>query len=381
MKSIFVSALLVILGIASAVNGQFNESKTARKAAEKLTKGDRTGAIAILDKAIQQRKDLLEAHKMRGNVRSMGGDLDGAIADYSAVLEINPNDAEMYEQRAMFRTFKRDYSGALKDYNAAIANGLKSEKVYSGSAAVKRDMGDMEGSIADYQTAIAINPNFASAHIGLSITFEKKGDLNGAMVHLQDFLDRYEGKRNGKLPKLTNGQPIGESISIKRDGKETDGSQVFMVGNEVTASYSAKTPEEAEKKQANMEQLMNVSLAYFNLGRIYAKKDELDKALENYEKGMKIKKDDPYAYGLRSDIRIKKGDLQGAIDDLTFVVKSPLRSPGFHFENALLLVLQGKDGEAEKELALHLQMFPGAKEGLDKRIEEAKKLRSSQPTN
>lgn len=128
-----------------------------------------------------------------------------------------------------------------------------------------------------------------------------------------------------------------------------------MIGSEVKASFTANTPEELERKQANIEQLMNVSLAYFNLGRLYVQDDKLDKALENYEKGLKIKKDDPYAHKLRSEVRIKKGGLQGAIDDLSVVVKSPMRSPGFHFDNGLLLILHGKDAEAEKEFALYLK--------------------------
>lgn len=219
MKKSFLFFCLMIFGITAAVNAQFFTSETTRKASEKLAKGDRAGAIAILDKAIEQRKDLLEVYQLRGNIRSMIGDLDGAIADYSIVLDMNPNDAKIYERRAMFRTFKRDYAEALRDYDAAIVNGLKSEKVYTGSATVKRDMGDMEGAVADYQTALAINPNFASAHIALAFLFERKGDLNGAILQLQDFLDRYEGKREGKLPKLKSGELTGESVSIKRDGK------------------------------------------------------------------------------------------------------------------------------------------------------------------
>lgn len=378
MKKYFLLTCLLIVGIAVPVQAQFNKTEYARKANEKLNKGDRAGAIAILDKAIEQRKDLLEAYKLRGHIRMMLGDLDGAIADFTSVLEIDPNDAKTYEQRGMFRSFKRDYAGALKDYNAAIANGLKSEKVYSAVAMIKRDMGDVAGSIADYQTALAINPNYASAHVGLSFTYERKGDANEALLQLQDFLDRYEGKRGGQLPKLKGGEPVGDVVTIKRDGKEKDGGQVFLIGSEMSGSFTANTPEEADRKVAQREQLMNVSMAYFNLGRLYMHKEELDKALENYEKGMTIKKDDVYGYKLRSQLYIKKGDLQRAINDLTFVVGSRMQAPDIHFDKGLLLVLQNKDDEAEKEFALHRLRFPAPQEAINKRIEEARKLRSGQ---
>ena len=40
--------------------------------------------------------------------------------------------------------------------------------------------------------------------------------------------------------------------------------------------------------------------------------------------------------------------------------------------------MQGKDTEAEKEFAIHLQRFPEATNSMNKRIEEAEKLRSQQ---
>ncbi len=369
MKKLSISVCLRLIGFVAAANAQFNTSETTRKAAEKLVQGDRAGAIAILDKAIEKRKDLLEAYQMRGDLRSMTGDLDGALADYSAALEINPNNAKIYERRARYRMFKRDYAGALKDYDAAIANGLKTERVYSGRAEIKRDMNDIEGATADYLTVLGMNPNLASAHVGLSFILERKGDLNGAIIQLQGFLDRYESNRDGKLPSI-KGTSTGESITIKREGKEKDGSQGFISGE---GFVTANSPEK-------MEQLLNLSLTYFKLGDLYAKINELDKALENYEKGLKIRKDDPYGYKLRSEIRIKKGDLQGAIEDLTVVANSRTGAPDRHFDKGLLLILQGKDAEAEEEFALHLRVFPEvSRESLNKRVEEAKNLRSKQP--
>ena len=125
---------------------------------------------------------------------------------------------------------------------------------------------------------------------------------------------------------------------------------------------------------------MNLSLAYANLGSMYAKKNDLDKALENYEKGLRIRKDDSYLLNLRAEARIRKGDLQGAVEDLTAAADAGRAMPDRHLHKGLLLLLQGQDAEAEKEFALHLQMFPGTgREYMDKRIEEAKQLRSRQP--
>jgi len=71
--------------------------------------------------------------------------------------------------------------------------------------------------------------------------------------------------------------------------------------------------------------------------------------------------------------------LQGAIDDLVLATRSPMQTPDIHFDKGILLVLQNTDEEAEKEFALHFARFPGPRESMNKRIDEAKKLRANQP--
>jgi tetratricopeptide (TPR) repeat protein len=378
MKKILLSMCLILSGLCVSVGAQMNKSEYARKAAEKLVKGDRAGAIAILDKAIEQRKDLNELYAMRAHLRQSVGDLDGALADLNEAIKITPNNPSLYDHRAMLRSFKRDHAGALQDYDAAIANGFKTEKMYLGRARIRHDLGDVEGAITDYQSALTINPMLASAHIGLAFTYERRGEVDAAITLLQDFLDRYEGKRDGKLPRVRGATPTGTSISVEREGKEKDGAQVFMESQESVATFKADTAEELDRQQANYEQAMNLSMAYASLGRLYAGRNAWDKALENYEKGLRIKKGDPYLHKLRSEVRIQRGDMQGAIDDLTIVVNARSGGPITNLDKGLLLLLQGQEAEAEKEFALHLQKYPNGKEYVTKSVEAAKKLRAQQ---
>jgi tetratricopeptide (TPR) repeat protein len=379
MKKLFLSLCLLLAVLCAPAGAQFHKSESARKAGEKLVKGDHAGALAVLDKAIAQRRDLHEVYQMRGSMRGGRGDIDGAIADYTEALKITPDNASLYERRAMFRMFRRDSAGALQDFDAAIAHGLKTEKVYVGRAQVKADMGDTAGAIADYRFALAANPNLAAAHNGLAFTLERKGEVDAAIAHLQDFLDRYEGKRDGKLPTAgTLGTPTGTATSVKREGKEADGGQTYLATGEFTLRLKGNTPEEMERETARYEQLMNLASTYATLGRLYAKKNDHERALATYEKGLRINRDDFSLRKLRSEIRIERGDLPGAIEDLTVVVNSRMGGPNAHLERGLLLLLQGKEAEAEKEFALHRQMFPQAGEYMNGQIESAKKLRARQ---
>lgn len=379
MKKVFLFVCLLSAALVVPAGAQFHRSESARKAGEKIGRGDRAGAILVLDKAIEQRKDLNETYVMRAGLRAGMGDLDGAIADYTEAIKITPDNPSLYERRAMFRLFRRDSAGALQDYDAAIAHGLKTEKVYVGRAGVKRDLGDAEGAIADYRFALAVNPNFASAHNGLALLYQLRGEEDAAIAQLQDFLDRYEGKRGGKLPSAPVGTSTGGGSSVKREGTEKDGRQVYMESREFVTTFKADSPAELEKQTARYEQLLNVAGAYGTLGRLYAKKNDLDRALENFEKGLQIHGGDFSIHKARSEIRIKKGDLQGAIEDLNVVVNSDRGGSTGHLDKGLLLLLQGRDAEAEKEFALHRQAFPTAGAYMNGLIEDAKKLRA-QPT-
>jgi tetratricopeptide (TPR) repeat protein len=374
MKRVLLTTVLMLAAFAAA-GAQVLTSETTRKAGELLARGDRDGAIAVLDAAIEKRKDLLEAFQMRASLRMLKGDVEGAVGDYSSALELSPNDARLYEQRARTRALARDHAGALKDYDSAIANGLKSERVFAGRAAIKRDMGDADGAIADYQAALAINPELASAENGLVFMLEHgKNDPDAALAHLQGFLDRYEEKRGGKLPHAGGELSTVGSVMVRPGGDGRAASQLSLTA----MPGSPLSSEDADARGARFEQLLNLAVAYANLGRMYEKRGEFDRALASYEKGLRVRNSDPYLHRLRGELRIKRGDLRGAIEDLKVATDSPQAAPDVHLTRGLLLILQGKDAEAEKEFAVHLQAFPTSRNYLEERREEAKKLRSAQ---
>ena len=276
MKRLFFLFLIFVL-LGGSAYAQIFKSEAARKAQELLVKGDIEGSTAVLNKAIDDHKDLLEAYKMRGNLNAKIGNLTGAIADYTSVLEIDPTDARIYERRALYRGFRRDSAGALKDYDAAIAYGRRTEQIYCARANIKHDIGDIKGAIADFQTALAFNPDWAQAYVGWSQLLELNSDINAAIVLLQDFLDRYESKNNGKLPVAS--ETVTDSINIKRRGKEQDGSQVYLTRTETSFRLDSLSVEDIDRKEAELTQIGGLSFAYFTLGRFYTEKGELDRAV------------------------------------------------------------------------------------------------------
>lgn len=362
MKNIKKSIVIVCLAalffaFAAQLKAQFNTSETARKAGDRMSQGDLPGAVAVLDKAIAKGKDLFEAHQMPSSLRMMQRNLDGAIADLSAALEIKPNAASLYEQRAQLRLFRRDSEGALKDYDFAIANGMKTEKVYSGRATVKRDLRDFDGALADYQAAIAAQPYLARAHVGLASLLDQKGETDNAIVLLQDFLDRNESERNGKLPQGII-ESFGEKVTIKREGKEPDGAQVVLQGQQFKTQINANTPEELERQTEKLEQKMNLASAFANLALMYKKKGNLDKALTNIEKSILINQNYAYAIGIRGQIRLINGEYKDAVRDLSVSLRDAPLAYATLADRGIAYLMIGNDVEAQKDFDKYLELAP-----------------------
>jgi tetratricopeptide (TPR) repeat protein len=340
-------------------------AKSTREAAEYMSRGDLKGAIAILDKAVEQKKDLLEVYRMRSSLRFFSGDIPGGVADLDKVIEIKP-DGKTYAERAFFKTFLRDTDGALRDYDSAIANGYKIDRAYVGRANVKSDKGDLEGAIEDFTTAIGLNPTSAQAHVALASTLSQVGKNDAAIEILQGFLDTYEGKRDGKLPK-TKMEPTGINVTIKDEKSENEAIQKGISGQMMKTSDNS--PEDSINKQ---ERIMNIALAYANLAQMLEKKGEFDKALLNVEKSISINNSDFYPIGLRGKILLDLGKLQESLADLNKAIRLMPSISTHYADRGILFLMLGKNTEAQADFDEFLKLAPKAEEYLKKRIESMK---------
>lgn len=379
MKKLFFVACLALTGFVFAAHAQPQTAspEAVRKAGERMSQGDVAGAIAILDKAIEKKKDLFEIYRMRSSLRMMTRDVNGAIDDLTRALEAKPDDAETYANRANLLMFVRKNELALKDYDSAIAHGLKTEKVFTGRGQIKRDMGEFDAAVVDFQAAIALRPLYASAYLGLAHTFELQGKTDAAKATLESFVNQYEDYKNGKLPKA-KGEQIGEIITIEREGTEKNNSQVFMQGVQRRIEVKENsTPEDLQRQTEQMEQRMNAAAVYLNLASSYRRSSDPDKALATIEKSLAMNPSDPAATATRGAIRLDKGDVTGALGDLNYAIRQMPGNYTLLADRGIALLMQGKDAEAEKDFELFFQKFPKARETLIKRIAVAKEKRAA----
>ncbi len=86
----------------------------------RLVQGDRVGALADFEDALESAPAFPEAYNNRGVARHGLGDLAGAIADFDRALEIAPRYADACNNRGTARHALGDYAGAIADFDQAL---------------------------------------------------------------------------------------------------------------------------------------------------------------------------------------------------------------------------------------------------------------------
>lgn len=118
---------------------------------------------------------------------------------------------------------------------------------------------------------------------------------------------------------------------------------------------------------------------YLNRSLALEKKGDLEAALADINKSIKIQPNNQYAYQNRAELRRKKGDLDGAIEDYSKVIKLNSKFVAAYQWRGLTLLEQGKDAEAQKDFDKTLELDPSRKDALEKSIQQVKEKRAAKP--
>ena len=87
---------------------------------QRYDRGDWTGAIADLTRALELDPKLIGAYDYRGCAHTRTGDWAGAIGDFDRLIQLDPKDSAAHEKRALAKSGRGDVEGASADLNQAI---------------------------------------------------------------------------------------------------------------------------------------------------------------------------------------------------------------------------------------------------------------------
>lgn len=356
---------------------QYDRSETAKKANQKLGKNDISGALKILDKAIEMNEDLFEAYRTRSFIRSWyKNDIDGAISDLDKAIEIKPDDFDIYISRAfLIKRYKKDYKGALKDYETAQKKRPDSTLVHQLKAIVKVELADVDGAMAEIQAALKIQPEDIDLHIYQTNLLIRKNEPEQAIGGLQNFLKYYADKKNGKLPKI-RGEKVKKKIPSEFN-KPDDPINSVPVKRYSQMSFNADSPEDLRRQQAEVAEARSLSNAFLLLGKLLISKNMFDEAFKKLNTALEIDKNQEQAYALRGILYLSQNQAERAIDEFSDAIDIA-DDPSFYLNRGIAYLLIRNERKSRSDFDDFLKLYPGGQSILSQRIVEAKqKLRGN----
>ena len=374
LRKIIVLVLILFTSFLSA-NAQ-ETSDIIRKAVSLQSRGDINGALKLLDKALAQKKDLPEIYKMRSLIRLTLGDMKGAIDDLTEAIKIEPKNLQLYMRRADIKVKIIDET-ALSDYDYIIANDYKVSDAYDGRARFNLKLGKIDQAVDDYKTALAKDSNSVKSILGLSSIYEEKGKIDEAITLLKEFLVKYELNKPSLKIERTDLLLTGDATVIKDTDKKHGTEQVIVVGNQVISIQDPKTVKEnGEKTAKEIEDKLNLSLAYKNLAQLLAGRQNLDEALQNVEKSIALNENNSDSFGIRGEIFLMQKKYQNALKDFDKAIMLNPNQPNYYADRGIAYLFLNEQGKAQKDFDTFIKLNPAGKPFVDKMVESVKQIKN-----
>ncbi|MEU8850249.1 tetratricopeptide repeat protein [Streptomyces sp. NPDC048564] len=147
--------------------------------------GDRSAAVALLNRALELHPDDPRSLGLRGEYHRVLGRHDEAIGDLDRALELNPSDAFALASRGATRLSREGLDEALADLDEAVRLKPDYSWALMRRARVHRALGDHERQLADLDRAVAVDPDWAWARC-------ERGDALRAADRDEDALADYD---------------------------------------------------------------------------------------------------------------------------------------------------------------------------------------------
>lgn len=117
------------------------------------------GCTAIIDSPAVPETTRAKALRARGIAQFKRGAYDEAIADFSAAITLDPKEPWIWLERGNAYKKMRDFARARADYDEAIRLGPKVSTFLRDRGLLRKEQGDPNGALADFEAAVQVNPD------------------------------------------------------------------------------------------------------------------------------------------------------------------------------------------------------------------------------
>jgi tetratricopeptide (TPR) repeat protein len=332
-----VSPWMVFLGeeVESLAGG--DAQQLAHRAELELRAGDLESALADLSQAIDLTPRVAGLWARRGHVQRERKALEEALADFQRALELNPKDAAVWNGSASVREDMGDLAGAEADYSRALELSPELAEVWSNRGSVRRSRGDHAGSLEDFDRALALAPEEGRALINRGMTHWFLNDLQAALEDMERAVDM--------LPE----NPVGWANlgMILLEIVQREGGEAAQLDRAWTAAQKA------------LELERDLAGPWITRGRIRQLRGDLEGALQDLTRGRQLDDIDFRAMKYRGELYLVLGRPGEALGDLNAGVERSPASPTARMLRAQVLAQLGQVEEALEDAEAFAGLTPG----------------------
>lgn len=256
-----------------------------------LDKRDTRANAEAVDTALRLWPDNADAYFARGLIRNSQSEEDAAVQDFSRVIRLKPDGASAYVLRGISYHGKGANDLAIKDLDRAIELDPNDSRAFKGRADAHLGLGDYRLSMLDYDRAIQLNASDPSAYTG-------RGTLN----HVQQFFDAAI-------------RDYSEAIKLNPRDK--------FAFNFRGKAFIAK--DDYVRALLDFDQAIRIdpkfSFSYVNRGMTYYLQGDRERAIYQYGEAIRIRPASPEAFFVRGHTFLEMGDLDRAVQDYNEAVR------------------------------------------------------------
>jgi len=321
-------------------------------------------AAALEQQKPQTAKELID----RGDALLDSGEYATAIAQFDEALKQDPDNAPAYADRGIAEYWKGDYDSAAADFDRALAIDPREAVIYRGKGLLAAHKGDNRQAVGHFSRALELQPgddfslrNRAWAYLALQDVDHALADSDAALkvadtpeVHtLRTAIFAQSGKPDQALAeadKVVAATPDDPAAHMTR------GYMLLALGRKAEARKAFDTSL-GQKPTAD---------AYIGRSQTYDAADK-DRAQADVDAALKL---DPKAYGAQrvaTGLRIRDGDMAGALKVTTQLVEENPDDPDMLREHAAVLSDLKKYDEALAVIDKILVSTPADIDLLDQR--------------
>ena len=252
-------------------------------------------------------RELRQIFQVQSNIaREVGSSLAVELlpADPSACMEFDPNAHEAYLRGRYFfgRRSEEDLKKAIASFETALSIEPRCARSYSGVADAY-SMLCWYGALAPGETgpkavdaatrAIAIEPDLSEPHASLALArFWYQWDWNGAEAEFLRAIElnpSYASAHHWYAAYLNAMGRFEEAHTTQRQARDLDPHSLMLnMGGADSFFFSRNYDAAVKHLLLLLEQAPNFAPGHFNLGRVYTEAGMLDRAVECFEKAVKL---------------------------------------------------------------------------------------------